>query len=145
MLSTTHPHVLYGVAAAEVLVFLALGLALMSKSVAGGCAVAAIGLVAALLPAVAAHWSERHPDLARQQVATQQSARNNLARRHPTYFLVVLPIIAAVDASLRWNRDQHHHSAAGWLIPAGIGLVLGLGIGAVLVYRARHARTAYGQ
>jgi hypothetical protein len=143
MLSTTRPHVLYWVAAAEILLFCILGAVVMTQTVGGGLALCGAGFFAALFPFSAARWSEHHPDLAQQQVATQRARRNRLAQKHPAYFMVFVPIIVGLDASLRWNRNEHHHSLAGWLIPAGIGVLLGLVIGAIVVHHARRARAQF--
>jgi uncharacterized membrane protein YidH (DUF202 family) len=83
-------------------------------------------------------WSERHPEQARAAVTQRRNRQTRLAQKHPAYFLVVVPLFAAVDAALRWNTfNQHHRSAMTWLIPAVIGLVFGAVLGAILVVRAR--------
>ena len=144
LLSTTRPHILYWVAAGEIGLFCALGAVVMSQTVGGGVAICGAGFFAALFPFSAARWSEHHPELARRQVATQRARRNRLTQKHPAYFMVFVPVIVGLDASLRWNRNQHHHSVAGWLIPAAAGVLLGVVIGAIVVHHARRARAQSG-
>jgi hypothetical protein len=140
MSSTTHPHVFYWLAASEAVLFTVLGAILVSRSVISGLVVLGIGLLGSAVTAWPAHWSERHRDEARNAVRVQRDRRNRLAQRHPAYFVVIVPLIAAVDATARWNRGNHHHTVLGWIIPAVIGLAFGLTLGVVLIYRARHAQ-----
>ena len=138
--ATTRPHQLYWLAAFEVVVFAALGAWLMTRTVPGGILIALIGIVGAAFPLWAARWSEQHSDQANKAVRIQRELRNRLAQRHPAYFLVFVPILLAVDASLRFNRYRHHPSTLDWTVPAAIALVFGLVIGSVVVHRARRAR-----
>lgn len=140
LFSTTRPHVLYWIAVGEVAVFAVLGACVMPRSIAGGILIAAIGLVGAVFPAVAAHWSEQHAELARAAVGIQRERRNRLARRHPAYFVVFVPIVIAIDASLRFNRDRHHPSMLDWTVPAAVALVFGLVFGSIIIRRARKAQ-----
>lgn len=142
MLSTTRPHVLYWMAAVEIGVFVVLGAILMTTSVLGGVLVASIGLIAAIFPVCAARWSEHHADEARNAVGIQRDLRNRLAQRHPAFFIVLLPVIVAVDAAVRFNNGRRHPSMLDWSIPAAAALVLGLIVGIVVVRQARRARRA---
>jgi hypothetical protein len=67
-----------------------------------------------------------------------------MARRHPLYFVVVLPIALAADTALRWHtgatNDAAHHGLWSWLVPALIGLIGGGIAGTTLVVRARRAK-----
>jgi len=139
MLSTNHPHAFYWVAAVEAFGSGVFGAVLMVSSVIGGLMVMLIGFACAAGTAGPGYWSERHRDEAAHAVQIQRQVRNQRARRHPAYFLVVVPLIAAGSAALRWNGHQRHHSAASWLIPAALGLVFGVVLGAILVLRARRS------
>lgn len=139
LLSTTHPHVMYGFSAGTVVVSAVIGAVLMYRSVGAGIALVVGGVVSAAATFLPAHWSERHPDRARRYIRAQTQSRNQLARRHPSYFLVALPVTVAISAAARFNHG-HHGTVLSWTLPAAIALALGIAIGAVLVHRARHAQ-----
>ena len=142
-LATLHPHVYYAVAAVDALVFTVLGLIVMLRSVGGGIAIIACGLIAAGFAAWPAWWSEQHPQLAAEYVGQRRERSQRMARRHPLYFIVLLPIVLGVDAALRWHAssgDAAHHGIWSWIVPAGIGLVGGGIAGTALVVRARRAK-----
>jgi hypothetical protein len=145
-LATMHPHIYYGVAAVDAVFFTLLGAILMPRSLGGGIAVMVCGLVAAALSALPAWWSERHPQRAAQLVGQRRERSQRMARRHPLYFVVVLPIALAVDAALRWhvgpNNDAAHHGLWSWIVPALVGLIGGGVAGIALVVRARRAKAS---
>ncbi|HEY3923727.1 MAG TPA: hypothetical protein VGL75_04135 [Acidothermaceae bacterium] len=147
-LATLHPHVYYAVAAVDAIVFTVLGLIVMLRSVGGGIAIIACGLVAAGFAAWPAWWSEQHPQLAAEYVGQRRERSQRMARRHPLYFIVLLPIVLAVDMALRWhagsNNDIAHHGLWSWIVPAVIGLVGGGIAGTALVVRARRAKPTHG-
>jgi Na+/H+ antiporter NhaA len=138
---TNHPHLFYWCGAGEVIFFVAIGAFLMARSVAGGVIVMVVGLASGSLTALPAIWSERHPEQARAAVAQRRRRQTKLAQQHPAYFLVVVPVFAAIDATLRWNTPHHHRSALSWSIPAAIGLIVGAALGTYLVVRARRSRS----
>jgi high-affinity Fe2+/Pb2+ permease len=131
---------MYLFAAGEAIVFAGLAAIIMPRSIFAGVLILVMGIAVAGLLAYGAHWSERHPDEARRQIAYQRRRANIRALKHPAYFMVFLPLLFAIDFAARWNRDQHHRGLASWLIPAIIGLVLGIVLGAFCIARARRAR-----
>jgi fructose-specific phosphotransferase system IIC component len=143
-LATTHPQIYYAVAAADALLFTVLGAVLMPRSLGGGIAVIFCGLIASGFAALPAWWSERHPERAAQVVGQRRERSQRMARRHPLYFVVLLPIALAVDAALRWhtgtNNDAAHHGIWSWIVPALVGLIGGGVAGTALVVRARRAK-----
>ena len=145
LLSTDHPAGFYWTAGIEVVVFAALGAWLMTRNVGGGVLVVLVGLVVGGMTALPGWWSERHPEAAHMRVTQQRAVRNRLARRHPAYFLVLIPAVAALSADLRWHGRNHSNSILSWVIPAGLGLTAGLAVGAVLVWKAKRARGHAGE
>jgi Na+/H+ antiporter NhaA len=140
-LATAHPHLFYWWAAGDVIFFVVIGAVIMARSTAGGLIVMVIGLLCGVLTALPAIWSERHPEQARAAVAQRKRRQTKLAQQHPAYYLVVVPLFAAVDATLRWNTFHHHRSAQSWALPAIAGLAFGAIVGTILVIKARRARS----
>jgi Na+/H+ antiporter NhaA len=139
---TNHPHLFYWWGAGEVIFFVVIGAVIMARSVAGGVIVMVIGVACGVLTALPAVWSERHPEQARAAVGQRRRRQTKLAQQHPAYYLVVVPLFAAIDATLRWNTFHHHRSALSWSIPAAAGLIVGAALGTFLVVRARRSRSA---
>jgi hypothetical protein len=143
LLSTNRPRAFYGLAATEALFFLVIGTSVaVSNKVTAGIVIVVIGLLASSISLLPARWSQRNPDEAHRTVEIVRARRNRLARRHPAYFLVIVPLIVAGDAAFRWNAGHHHHTTWSWAVPAIIGLAFGLALGALVVYRARRKDTS---
>ncbi len=138
-LSTKHPHFFYWWAGLEAFVFAVLGAAMMSRTVGAGATTIVIGMLAAALTASPGWWSERHPQEAAHAVDVKVRVRNRAARRHPMYFVVVIPLVCAADGVLRWNQNNGNRGGGSWLIPAAVGLVIGLVVGVSMIVRARKA------
>lgn len=138
LLSTKHPHVFFWVAGIEAVIFTVIGAVMMSRTVLAGVLTIVMGLVASLFAALPGWWSERHEREAAHAVDVRVGVRNQAARRHPAYFVVVLPIVIAADAAVRWNQN-HTHSVVSWLVPAAIGAVIGLGLGVAMIVKAHRA------
>jgi hypothetical protein len=141
LMSTKHPHVFYWSAGLQALFFAVIGAVLMSRTVLGGVVNIVIGIVGSAFTALPGWWSERHRQEAAHAVDVRVGVRNRAARRHPLYFVVVIPLVVAADAAVRWNRNHTHHSAVSWLVPAAVGLVFGPGVGGAMIVRARRAGT----
>lgn len=139
LLGTPHPMADFALAA----ITFALGIAAVALSgaaVAGWVALAVLALFAAYFVAIGV-WSGRHRD----DVTRYWRARRTLARasmrRHPLRWLIGLPIVAGVDAALRWNRHGHH-STTSTVIAAAIGAAIGVVVVGIALRRAGGARRA---
>lgn len=148
-LATNHPHIFYTVGAVEILACTAGGVALMFHSIAFGFFIIALGLAVGLFTAWPGYWSEKHPERAQSLATRRSEIGRERALKHPFYFLIVIPLIGATDAALRWHsagssHDAGHQGTLSWTIPAAAGLLLGLAVGGFLVVRARRAHRSPG-
>jgi hypothetical protein len=115
---------------------------MMSRTILAGVLTIVIGILASAFTALPGWWSERHRREAAHSVDLRVGVRNRAARRHPVYFVVVLPLVVAADAALRWNQNRAHHNVISWLVPAIVGMAIGLAIGVVMIVKARRAGSA---
>jgi hypothetical protein len=98
---------------------------------------AGLGLLLGAFGLAAWRWSKRSPDISNRAYVLQKNIRNASMRRHPAFYLIVIPILLAVDVALKINR-HHHASALGFIIPGSITLIVVVVWMAWLVRRARH-------
>lgn len=77
-------------------------------------------LLLALWMLAAALWNETHRDAVSDALGARRLAVRASMRRHPVFWLTVLPVVAGLRAVARLHTDHGH---------AGVAVVLGVGLG----------------
>ena len=138
LLGTPRPAVDFVLAA--VMLAFGIGAVALARATAAGWIVLATGALAAAYFAAVSLYGRRH----RKEIARYWSARRRRirasVRRHPLRWLITMPVAAAADAALHWNRHEHR-STASTAVAAAVGGAIGLIAVVVALRRARSERT----